>query len=300
MRAELAGPVPEADADAPAVPARPGRLARLRAAGARPWARRSRGRRGIRMPRSCASTAAIAIDARRHGRAARARRRVGRASSPSWRDAGRREPRAAPERAAVLAPNRRAAHRRVWHETDAEYLAKIAACQAAIREGDAYQLCLTTEARSTARLDPLDAYLRAARVEPDPPRRAAADRRASSLLSARPEQFLDGRRPTASCARSPIKGTRPRGRPRATTPRCAAELLASDKERAENLMIVDLMRNDLGARLRARHGRACTSLLAVESYAAGAPAGQHGRGHAAPTGVTVGDAARRPASRPAR
>jgi len=66
-----------------------------------------------------------------------------------------------------------------------------------------------------------------------------------AIVSASPEPFLslaaDGR-----VAADPIKGTRPRGRDRDDDRRLAAELLASEKDRAENVMIVDLARNDLG------------------------------------------------------
>jgi para-aminobenzoate synthetase component I len=69
--------------------------------------------------------------------------------------------------------------------------------------------------------------------------------RARALLSASPEPFLsvaaDG-----LVAADPIKGTRPRGRDRAEDRALARELLASAKDRAENVMIVDVLRNDLG------------------------------------------------------
>jgi para-aminobenzoate synthetase component I len=69
--------------------------------------------------------------------------------------------------------------------------------------------------------------------------------RPRAILSASPEPFL------AISARGhvstdPIKGTRPRGRDRAEDRALARELLASDKDRAENVMIVDVLRNDLG------------------------------------------------------
>jgi para-aminobenzoate synthetase component I len=69
--------------------------------------------------------------------------------------------------------------------------------------------------------------------------------RPRALLSASPEPFLSVDREGVVTA-DPIKGTRPRGRDRATDRALACELLASPKDRAENVMIVDVLRNDLG------------------------------------------------------
>jgi para-aminobenzoate synthetase component 1 len=66
-----------------------------------------------------------------------------------------------------------------------------------------------------------------------------------ALLSASPEPFLSVDR-AGLVSTDPIKGTRPRGRDRATDRALARELLASAKDRAENVMIVDVLRNDLG------------------------------------------------------
>jgi para-aminobenzoate synthetase component 1 len=151
-----------------------------------------------------------------------------------------------------------------WRHDDADYLRMIADCQEAIRNGDAYQLCLTNQARAEFDLDDLALQLRLR--EASPAHHGGLLRIAGlSLVSSSPEQFLavrsDGRVRT-----KPIKGTRPRGATVARDVELRAELEASEKERAENVMIVDLMRNDLG--------RVCQvgsvevhHLLDVESYA---------------------------------
>jgi para-aminobenzoate synthetase component 1 len=151
-----------------------------------------------------------------------------------------------------------------WADTDEEYLRKIEACQAAIDVGDAYQLCLTTEARVAVTPDPFETYLalRAA----NPSHHGAFFRAGDvSLLSSSPELFLS-LAPDGTIESHPIKGTRRRGETGASDAALVAELLASDKERAENLMIVDLMRNDI-ARVSEVGSVSVPRLLAVETYA---------------------------------
>jgi len=151
-----------------------------------------------------------------------------------------------------------------WAYSDAEYLDMIRACQAAIVEGDAYQLCLTTEVSVDTSPDPVATYL--ALRESSPTHHGALLRAgAVSLLSASPEQFL-AVSPDGIVQTSPIKGTRPRGTTEARDWKLRDELQSSDKERAENVMIVDLMRNDI-ARVSKPGTVGVTSLLAVESYA---------------------------------
>jgi para-aminobenzoate synthetase component I len=151
-----------------------------------------------------------------------------------------------------------------WRYDDAEYLAMIESCKASIVAGDAYQLCLTTEASVDATPDPFATYL--AVRESSPTHHGAFLRVGEvSLLSASPERFL-AVSPEGVIESKPIKGTRPRGATSVLDARLRDELLASDKERAENLMIVDLMRNDIG-RVSAVGSVSVPSLLAVESYA---------------------------------
>ncbi|MEQ1735299.1 MAG: anthranilate synthase component I family protein [Rhodoglobus sp.] len=151
-----------------------------------------------------------------------------------------------------------------WAYTDTEYLAKIDACQAAIREGEAYQLCLTTEARVDAHPDPFDTYLALREASPTH-HGALLVAGAIAVLSATPEQFLTVS-PHGVVTSKPIKGTRARGATPASDAELRLELESSDKERAENLMIVDLMRNDIG-RVSAVGSVTVTDLMAIESYA---------------------------------
>ena len=131
-----------------------------------------------------------------------------------------------------------------WRKSRAAYEAEVEACRAAIREGDAYVLCLTDTAEASGDFDPLLVYRRLREATQHSAVRGAvivAGERA--LVSSSPERFLsvrDGRVST-----HPIKGTRPRGRDPEEDANLARDLAADPKERAENLMIVDLMRNDL-------------------------------------------------------
>jgi para-aminobenzoate synthetase component 1 len=88
-----------------------------------------------------------------------------------------------------------------------------------------------------------------------------------AVVSNSPERFVTVAGGSAPVVETrPIKGTRPRGRDPAEDAALAAELLASDKDRAENLMIVDLMRNDL-ARVCPAGSVAVPELFKVESFA---------------------------------
>jgi para-aminobenzoate synthetase component 1 len=151
-----------------------------------------------------------------------------------------------------------------WAYSDDDYLRMIRECQAAIVAGDAYQICLTTEVRVDVRPDPLETYL-ALRAASPTHHGSLFVIEGAALLSSSPEQFLSVS--TAGIIESrPIKGTRRRGSDPREDAALAIELESSDKERAENLMIVDLMRNDIG-RVSAVGSVSVTSLLAVESYA---------------------------------
>jgi para-aminobenzoate synthetase component 1 len=150
-----------------------------------------------------------------------------------------------------------------WAYSDTEYLAMIAECQAAIRAGDAYQLCLTNEATVQVTPEPFETYL-ALRASSPAPHGGLVRFGDVSLLSASPERFL-AVSPHGVVESRPIKGTRPRGGSPAADEELKAELLASEKERAENLMIVDLMRNDI-ARVSEVGSVTVPSLFAVESY----------------------------------
>jgi para-aminobenzoate synthetase component 1 len=150
-----------------------------------------------------------------------------------------------------------------WRHDAADYARLVRECQESIRQGDAYQLCLTNEITAAVRPDPLALYL-AVRASNASHHGGYLRIGGVALLSASPERFL--RVDAAGAVETkPIKGTRPRGANAVDDERLREELLASDKERAENLMIVDLMRNDL-SRVASLGSVEVSSLLAIESY----------------------------------
>ena len=146
----------------------------------------------------------------------------------------------------------------------AEYAELIERCRQSIRQGDAYQLCLTTRFSVAASADPVASFLRLRKMTPA--HHGGLIRSGDvALASASPERFL--RVTDGTVQTRPIKGTRPRGADHAEDLRLAAELRGSEKERAENVMIVDLMRNDL-SRVSEPGTVGVDGLLEVESYAA--------------------------------
>ncbi|MGP3536573.1 anthranilate synthase component I family protein [Microbacterium sp. RD1] len=158
-------------------------------------------------------------------------------------------------------PPARPARARARHRPD-EYAALIERCRAHIREGDAYQLCLTTRFEVAGAVDPLAAYerLRAATSSHHGAMIRSGD---AALLSASPERFLEI---SGGVVRThPIKGTRPRGGDAPGDRALVDELRADPKERAENVMIVDLMRNDL-SRVSVPGSVRAERLLEVETY----------------------------------
>lgn len=147
-----------------------------------------------------------------------------------------------------------------------EYRTLIERCRDAIRAGDAYQLCLTTRftvAASTP-IDPLRTYL-ALRTALPAHHGGIIRSGDTALLSASPERFLEVE--DGVVRTHPIKGTRPRGRDDAEDATLRGDLVDSVKERAENVMIVDLMRNDL-QRVCVPGSVRTERLLEVESYTA--------------------------------
>ncbi|MGW8066314.1 aminodeoxychorismate synthase component I [Streptomyces ziwulingensis] len=124
------------------------------------------------------------------------------------------------------------------------YLKMIDVCQQEIAAGETYEVCLTNMAEVDTDLDPWQAY-RALRRVSAAPFAAYLHFGPLAVLSSSPERFLRIDRHGAMESK-PIKGTRPRGATPEEDARLVEDLATSEKDRAENLMIVDLVRHDLG------------------------------------------------------
>jgi para-aminobenzoate synthetase component 1 len=131
-----------------------------------------------------------------------------------------------------------------------------------IRAGDVFQVNLSQRLSAAWEGDPFALYARLRRTSPAP-FMALARLGGADVISASPERFL--RRRGDRVETRPIKGTRPRGAGPAEDRREALALRSSAKDRAENVMIVDLSRNDLG-RVAAYGTVEVTELCALESH----------------------------------
>jgi para-aminobenzoate synthetase component 1 len=143
------------------------------------------------------------------------------------------------------------------------YASAFARVQDHIRAGDCYQINLTQRFRARAQGDPWAAYLDLRRTNPAP-HSAYLDFPFGQVLSSSPESFLTLRGEHVETR--PIKGTRPRSADPVRDLALAQALRASEKDRAENVMIVDLLRNDLGKCCLPGSVRA-HPLFAIESFA---------------------------------
>ena len=148
--------------------------------------------------------------------------------------------------------------------TRSEYLEAVETIKEYIRRGDTYQTNLTRQVRAILPegLTPEMIFARLRREHPAP-FAAFIKRKNSTVVSASPERFF--KMSSGSVSASPIKGTRPRGATVDEDDNLRAELTSSEKDRAENTMIVDLLRSDLG-RVCEYGTVAVESLCAIEEH----------------------------------
>ncbi len=143
------------------------------------------------------------------------------------------------------------------------YMANVETCKRLLEAGESYEICLTNKLALPQLSDTFELYRVLRRVNPAP-YSAYLRMREGAVLSSSPERFLRATRDRTVEAK-PIKGTARRGVDRATDDAARDALARSPKDRAEHLMIVDLLRNDLG--LVSQIGSVHVSrLMDVESY----------------------------------
>ncbi len=144
------------------------------------------------------------------------------------------------------------------------YIRLIAECKDELGRGETYEVCLTNALSAKISMDGWNSYRRLRALSPAP---YAAYLKFGDVqvLSTSPERFLkisaDG-----TMESKPIKGTRPRGCDDEEDDALASDLRTNPKDRAENMMIVDLVRNDL-ARTAEAGSVHVPHLFEVESYA---------------------------------
>jgi para-aminobenzoate synthetase component 1 len=144
-----------------------------------------------------------------------------------------------------------------------DYRSAFERIQAYIQAGDCYQVNLTQRFQASYNGDPWTAYCALRLACPTPFSGFLSLPDGDAVLSLSPERFVKVSQRQVETR--PIKGTRPRGRDAVEDQAYAQELLSSTKDRAENLMIVDLLRNDLGRSCRIGSVKV-PELFSLESY----------------------------------
>ena len=144
------------------------------------------------------------------------------------------------------------------------YRRKILRCQDELAAGESYQICLSSEFTVNCDVKPYDAYRQLRALNPAP-YSAYLQFGQFAVLSSSPERFLRVS-PDGTISAKPIKGTCPRGGDPEADTTLARWLRNDEKCRSENLMIVDLLRNDIG-RVASTASVQVPKLMDVESYA---------------------------------
>tara|TARA_B110000503_G_scaffold137617_1_gene222161 strand:- start:251 stop:1561 length:1311 start_codon:yes stop_codon:yes gene_type:complete len=150
----------------------------------------------------------------------------------------------------------------VSNMTQEQYAEKFHRVIDYIHAGDCYQVCLAQRFDAPYNGNPWVAYKQLRQASPTP-FSAYMETPEGALLSLSPERFLQV--DNGKVETKPIKGTRPRGKTEAEDLQLYAELAASPKDRSENLMIVDLLRNDLSKHCQPFSVKV-PQLFAIESY----------------------------------
>lgn len=147
--------------------------------------------------------------------------------------------------------------------TKENYLDLIEKSQHSIKYGESYEICLTNMVFGEVKIDPWAGYLALRKISPTAFSAWIAAKE-FWVLSGSPERFMKVDA-NGNIESKPIKGTRPRGMTQEEDKIITCELLSSEKDRAENLMIVDLVRNDIG--ICAEVGSvAVSNLFDIETY----------------------------------
>jgi len=154
--------------------------------------------------------------------------------------------------------------KQTFRHSPEQYLNLIQECQKEIKKGESYEICLTNMITQHVDIDPMNTY-RALRQNNPAPYATYLNFPGVAVLSSSPERFLTIE-PNGNVESKPIKGTRPRGKTQQEDEGLYQDLRTNEKDRSENLMIVDLLRNDIGGVCDVGSVHV-SNIFAVESYA---------------------------------